>query len=246
VFGAPQAAAFGAVVALYSGYASVFSYALPAAAIVCAAVSVGLVIIVAGRRAALLTLILSGLAIGTLATAATALAINLSPNPFAVTEIVFWLMGSFEDRSMRDVILLTPFVVVGAALLLSGSRDYRALALGEETASSLGVNVRRLQFVTVIGVAVGVGAGVAVSGAIGFVGLVAPHLARAFVGGDPGRSLAPSAMIGAALLTAADIGVRLIPSNQEIQVGVLTALLGVPLFLWLLLSGRAHFAEGGP
>jgi iron complex transport system permease protein len=245
VFGAPQAAAFGAVVALYSGYANVFSYALPVAAIVCAAVSVGLVIVVAGRRAALLTLILSGLAIGTLATAATALAINLSPNPFAVTEIVFWLMGSFEDRSMRDVVLLTPFVVVGAALLLSGSRDYRALALGEETASSLGVNVRRLQFVTVIGVAIGVGAGVAVSGAIGFVGLVAPHLARAFVGGDPGRSLAPSAMIGAALLTAADIGVRLIPSNQEIQVGVLTALLGVPLFLWLLLSGRAHFDGGG-
>jgi iron complex transport system permease protein len=245
VFGAPQAAAFGAVVALYSGYANVFSYALPVAAIVCAAVSVGLVIVVAGRRAALLTLILSGLAIGTLATAATALAINLSPNPFAVTEIVFWLMGSFEDRSMRDVVLLTPFVVVGAALLLSGSRDYRALALGEETASSLGVNVRRLQFVTVIGVAIGVGAGVAVSGAIGFVGLVAPHLARAFVGGDPGRSLAPSAMIGAALLTAADIGVRLIPSNQEIQVGVLTALLGVPLFLWLLLSGRAQFDGGG-
>lgn len=102
-----------------------------------------------------------------------------------------------------------------------------------------------MQFVTVVGVAIGVGAGVAVSGAIGFVGLVAPHLARALVGGDPGRSLAPSAMIGAALLTAADIGVRVIPSNQEIQVGVLTALIGVPLFLWLVLSGRAYFDESG-
>lgn len=246
VFGAPQAAALGAVIVLYSGLADATSFALPLAAIASAGVSVAALLLLAGRRAGLVTLLLSGLALSSLAGAATSLVINLSPNPFAVTEIVFWLMGSFEDRSLRHVILSLPFIVLAAALLLSRAADYRALTLGEETAASLGVDVGRLRLVTVAGVALGVGAGVAVSGAIGFVGLVAPHLARALVGGDPGRALAPSAAIGALLLGAADVVVRLVPATGEIKVGALTALLGVPLFLWLILSRRSGVAGSAP
>ncbi|MBL8589885.1 MAG: iron ABC transporter permease [Methylobacteriaceae bacterium] len=246
IFGAPQAAALGAVIVLYLGFAGAVSFALPLAAMAAAGLSVAALILVAGRGAGLVTLILAGLALSSLAGAATSLVINLSPNPFAVTEIVFWLMGSFEDRSMRHVALSAPFLALAALLLLSRADDYRALTLGEEAAASLGVDVARLRLITVAGVAIGVGAGVAVSGAIGFVGLVAPHLARALVGGDPARALVPSAVIGAALLTAADVAVRLIPATGEIKVGVLTALLGVPLFLWLILARRSGFAEEGP
>jgi iron complex transport system permease protein len=129
------------------------------------------------------------------------------------------------------------------ALIACGS-GYRALTLGDDVAATMGVNVRRLRIVTIAAVAAGVGGGVAVSGSIGFVGLVAPYLVRPFCGADPGRILAPSAAAGAALLTAADVAVRLIPSNTELKVGVLTSLLGVPLFLWLVLSRRSGFREG--
>ncbi|MBK9080814.1 MAG: iron ABC transporter permease [Rhizobiales bacterium] len=243
IFGAPQAAALGAVIVLYLGLAEATSLALPVAAIAGAGLSVAALLLIAGRRAGLVTLILAGLALSSLAGAATSLVINLSPNPFAVTEIVFWLMGSFEDRSLRHVVMAAPFLALACALLLTRARDYRALTLGEEAAASLGVDLARLRVLTVAGVAIGVGAGVAVSGAIGFVGLVAPYLARALVGGDPGRALAPSAFIGAMLLTAADVAVRLIPATSEIKVGVLTALIGVPLFLWLILGRRARGAE---
>jgi iron complex transport system permease protein len=238
VFGAPQAAAFAAVCVLYSGFADVYSLLLPLAAIAGAFLSVALILLVAGRRADLLSLLLAGLAISSLAAAATSLAINLSANPFAVTEIVFWLMGSFEDRTMRHVLLAAPFIGIGCVILLKCARGYRALSLGEDTAASLGIDLARVKAMTVLGVAIGVGASVAVSGAIGFIGLVAPHMVRHAMGGDPGKILVPSALTGAVLLTAADITVRLIPATSEIKVGVLTALLGVPLFLYLILSRR--------
>jgi iron complex transport system permease protein len=241
IFGAPQAAAFGAAAVLYLGFADAFSFALPLAAMAGAGLSIALVVMVAGRGAHLVTLILAGLAIGTLAGAATSLVINLSANPFAVTEIVFWLMGSFEDRSLRHVIMSAPFLAISAAMLLYAGHGYRALTLGEDVAATLGVNVERLRLLTIVGVSIGVGASVAVSGAIGFVGLVAPHLVRPLVGGDPQRTLIPSALVGAVLLTAADIGVRLIPATSEIRIGVLTAAMGVPLFLWLVITQRAYF-----
>ncbi len=244
VFGAPQAAALGAVVVLYSGAADAYSFALPLTAILAAFVSVALILLVAGRNAGVVTLILAGLAIASLCAAATSLVINLSPNPYAVTEIVFWLMGSFEDRSFRHVLIVAPFIGLSSALLLAGGRGYKALTLGEETAASLGIDVPRLSWMVVFAVALGVGAGVAVCGAIGFVGLVAPHLVRHAFAGDPQRILLPSALAGAALLTGADILVRLIPSTSEIKVGVVTALLGVPLFLYLIMTRRVMVDEG--
>jgi iron complex transport system permease protein len=244
LFGAPQSAAFGAVLVIALGLADVRSYALPVAAITAAFVSVFALLTVAGRNASLLLLILAGLAISSLAGAATALVMNLSSNPFVVLEITFWLLGSLEDRSFRHVMLALPFIVAGAAILISRRDAFRALSLGEETAQSLGVDVDRLRLLVIVGVALGVGGSVAVTGTIGFVGLVAPHLMRPLIGHDPGRLLLPSALTGAALLLAADIAVRLIPSTSNIKVGVLTSIIGVPFFLYLIMRERRALGGG--
>jgi iron complex transport system permease protein len=243
VFGAPQAAAFGAVLVLYFGLAGALSWALPAAAIAGALLSIALVVAVAGSGGSVVVLVLAGLAVGSLASAATSLAISLSPNPFAVTEIVFWLLGSLEDRSLAHVVLAAPFILLASVLLLACGSGLRALTLGEETAASLGVDVDRLRLAVVLAAAAGTGASVAVAGAIGFVGLVAPHLVRPFVGYDPARTMVPAGLAGAVLLLAADCAVRLIPSQAEVKIGVLTALLGVPFFLWIVARRRADLTE---
>src|SRR6202140_5453978 len=190
LFGAPQSAAFGAVLMIALGWADVRSYALPVAGIAMAFASVFVLLTIAGRNAGLLILILAGLAISSLAGAATALVMNLSSNPFVVLEISFWLLGSLEDRSFRHVMLALPFIVAGAIILFHQRNAFRALSLGEETAQSLGVDVERLRLMVITGVALGVGGAVSVSGTIGFIGLVAPHLMRPLIGHDPARLLA--------------------------------------------------------
>jgi iron complex transport system permease protein len=244
LFGAPQSAAFGAVLIIALGLADVRSYALPVAAIVAAFVSVFVLLAIAGRNAGLLILILAGLAISSLAGAATALVMNLSSNPFVVLEIAFWLLGSLEDRSFRHVMLALPFIAAGATILLSQRNAFRTLSLGEETAQSLGVDVARLRLLVISGVALGVGGAVAVSGTIGFIGLVAPHLMRPLIGYDPARLMIPSALTGSALLLAADIAVRIIPSTSDIKVGVLTSIIGVPFFLYLIMRERRALGAG--
>ena len=244
LFGAPQSAAFGAVLMIALGLADVRSYALPVAAILAAFASVFALLAIAGRNAGLLILILAGLAISSLAGAATALVMNLSSNPFVVLEIAFWLLGSLEDRSFRHVMLALPFIVAGAIILLSQRNAFRALSLGEETAQSLGVDVDWLRLMVIAGVALGVGGAVAVSGTIGFIGLVAPHLMRPLIGHDPTRLLVPSALTGAALLLSADIAVRIIPSTSDIKVGVLTSIIGVPFFLYLIMRERRALSGG--
>jgi len=244
LFGAPQSAAFGAVLIISLGLADVRSYALPVAAILAAFASVFVLLAIAGRNAGLLILILAGLAISSLAGAATALVMNLSSNPFVVLEIAFWLLGSLEDRSFRHVMLALPFIAAGAITLLSQRNAFRALSLGEETAQSLGVDVARLRLLVISGVALGVGGAVAVSGTIGFIGLVAPHLMRPLIGHDPARLLIPSALTGSALLLAADIAVRIIPSTSDIKVGVLTSIIGVPFFLYLIMRERRALGGG--
>ena len=244
LFGAPQSAAFGAVLMIALGWADVRSYVLPVAGIAMAFASVFVLLGIAGKSAGLLLLILSGLAISSLAGAATALVMNLSSNPFAALEIAFWLLGSLEDRSFRHVMLALPFIIAGAIVLISQRSAFRALSLGEETAQSLGVNVGRLRLTVIAGVALGVGGAVAVSGTIGFIGLVAPHLVRPLIGHDPARLLIPSALTGAALLLAADIVVRIIPSTTDIKVGVLTSIIGVPFFLYLIVRERRALGGG--
>lgn len=244
LFGAPQSAAFGAVLMISLGWADVRSWALPVAGITMAFLSVFVLLGIAGRNAGLLLLILAGLAISSLAGAATSLVMNLSPNPFATLEIAFWLLGSLEDRSFRHVTLALPFIVAGAIILMSQRSAFRALSLGEETAQSLGVHVSRLRLLVILGVALGVGGAVAVTGTIGFIGLIAPHLMRPIIGHDPARLLIPSALTGSALLLAADIAVRIIPSTTDIKVGVLTSIIGVPFFLYLIMRERRALGGG--
>jgi len=244
LFGAPQAAAFAAVTTISLGLNDTLSWGLPVAAILGAFASVFLLVVIAGRRANILVLILAGLAISALAGAGTALAMNLAPNPFAALEIAFWLMGSLEDRSMRHVTMALPFILFAGALLFVHAAALRPLSLGEEAAESLGVDVARLRLVMIVAIAAGIGASVAVAGTIAFIGLVAPHLMRLTLGQDPARLLLPAMLCGSALLLAADIAVRLIPATSDIKVGVLTAIIGVPFFLWLILVERRRLAGG--
>lgn len=234
LIGVSSAAALGAVLSLQTGVAAAFALALPLAALAGAGVSVLLVLWMAGPRGGALALILAGIAISALAGAFTSLILNLSPNPFAAMEIVYWMMGSLADRSMVHVWLAVPFMVVGCALLLLTGRALDALTLGEDAARSLGVDLRRLRLLIVFGTAAAVGASVAVAGAIGFVGLVVPHLLRPLCGGRPSRLLPASALGGAAMLLASDIAVRVIAPDQDLKLGVLTALVGAPFFLHLL------------
>src|SRR4051812_4507987 len=234
----------GAVATISLGLADTLSFALPLAAIAGAFASVFLLLGVVGRNASLLILILAGLAISSMAGAATALAMNLAPNPFAALEIAFWLLGSLEDRSLRHVTLALPFILAGGALLFRQRHAFRVLTLGEEAAQSLGVDVARLRLSVIVGVALGVGASVAVAGTIGFIGLVSPHLVRPLVGHDPARLLGPSALAGACLLLAADVAVRIIPATTDIKVSVLTALIGVPFFLYLIVRERRSLGAG--
>lgn len=238
VFGAPSAAAFGAVLAIAVGIADVLSFALPVAAILAALISVGALLLLAGPSANMLTLLLAGLALSSLASAAVSLTLNLAPNPYAALEIAFWLLGSLEDRGFHHVLLAAPFIAASWILLLAIRGPLRILTLGDDVARTSGVNIQRLRLITITGVALGIGASVAVSGVIGFIGLITPHLVRPLVGYDPARVHLPAMLAGAALLLAADIGTRLIPSTGEIRIGVLTSLIGVPFFIWLVLKHR--------
>jgi iron complex transport system permease protein len=234
VIGVSGAAAFGAVVAFYTGLSQIVPLALPLGGIAGACLAVVLLYLLAGPEAGTLSLILAGVAINALAGALTALALNLAPNPYAALEIVFWMMGSLADRSLDHVRLAAPIMVFGWLLLLGSGRGLDGLTLGEETAASLGIRLPLLRLQLVLGTALCVGSAVAVAGAIGFVGLVVPHLLRPLVGHRPGRLLPASALGGAVLLLAADIGVRLLPIGPELKLGVVTALVGAPFFLLLL------------
>lgn len=234
LIGVSSSAALGAVISLQTGLAAAFALALPLAALTGAALSVLLILALAGPRGGALSLILAGIAISALTGAGTQLVLNLSANPFAVMEIVYWMMGSLADRSMTHVWIAAPFMALGTVLLLSTGRALDALTLGEDAAQSMGISLRRLRLMIILGTASAIGASVAVAGAIGFVGLVIPHLLRPLTGGQPSRLL-PAAMLGgAAMLLAADIAVRLIAPDQDLKLGVLTALIGAPFFLHLL------------
>ncbi|WP_326525237.1 FecCD family ABC transporter permease [Sphingomonas sp.] len=238
VLGTSSAAALGAVLAIYYGLAQLHPLVLPALAVAGAVSSLAILFALAGRTETPLTLILAGTAVSTLAIAGINLALNLSPNPFAAMEIMTWLMGSIENRSIDHVWIALPCVAVGAALLLADGRALDALTLGEDGARTLGVDVARLRLRLLLGIAIGMGGAVAVSGSIGFVGLIVPHLVRPLTDRSPSATLLPSMLGGAALLVFADIGVRLISTGTELKLGVVTAFLGVPVFLAYLLGGR--------
>lgn len=238
VLGASNSAALGAVGAIYFGLTELHPLLLPLMAIAAALISLALLFALAGHSESPLTLILAGIAVATLAGAGISLALNLSPNPFAAMEIMTWLLGSIENRSFQHVLIALPCIVIGIALLLFDGHALDALTLGEDGARALGIDLRITRLRLLLGIAIGVGGAVAVSGAIGFVGLIVPHLIRPLTDRAPSSILLPSALAGASLLALADIGVRLIPSTNELKLGVMTAFLGVPVFLFHLMRER--------
>jgi len=224
--------------ARHSGLAGALSQALPLGGIVGAVLAAVLLYALVGRGVGTMTLILAGVAINSFTGALTSLALNLAPNPYAALEIIFWLMGSLVDRSMPQVWLVLPLMVVGWALLLSSAAALDGLTLGEDSARSLGFDLSGLRLKLIAGSALAVGSAVAVTGAIGFVGLVVPHILRPFVGSRPGRLLLVSGFGGAILLLGADIVVRLLPIHPQLKLGVIMALIGAPFLFSLIVRLR--------
>jgi iron complex transport system permease protein len=221
------------VIAIYSGIGTAFALAVPLFGLA-GALCATLLTLALGAGGGMLSLILAGAAVSGMLLAGTALVLNLAPNPYAAYEISHWMMGSLADRSWQQVGLAAPFVVAGMFILLATGRALDALSLGELQAQSLGVDLRVLRWRVVVGTALAVGAATAVTGTIGFVGLLAPHLVRRSVGHSPRRTLLPAALMGALLLLVADVVARLLPLAQELKLGVLTGLIGSPFFLWLV------------
>jgi len=240
LFGIAPGAALGAVLALLAATAA---WALPVAALAGAAAAMALLALIAGRTAGVAVFTLAGVMIASLAGALTSLAISLAPNPFALSEIVTWLMGALSDRSWRDVAIAAPPTVLGLVLLQRTGRDLDALTLGEDAARTLGVEPARLQATMIAGVGLTVGAGVAVAGIIGFVGLMVPHLVRGLTDRRPSQLVLPSALGGALLVLVADSLCRVLPlAGGELRLGIALSLLGAPFFLALLLGMRRGLA----
>lgn len=234
LLGVSGGAALGAVISIYFGLSAGFPLATPLLGVAGAMAAASLTLAL-GRGGGTLTLILAGAAVSSLAGAGVALALNLAPSLYAVYEITLWLLGSLTDRSWAHVALAAPFILAGSACLFALGRSIDALALGEAQAASLGVDLERSRLLALVGTALAVGAATAVAGSVGFVGLVAPHIVRPFVGAEPRRVLFPSALLGAALLLLADVAVRTLQLTAELRLGVLTSLIGAPLFIWLVL-----------
>ena len=250
LFGIAPMAALGAVASFWLGAAippAWAAWSLPLMALAGAALGMALLALIAGRTTndaaggagggiALFTL--AGLMLASLAGALTALAITLAPNAFALSEIVMWLNGALTDRSWREVAIAAPLTAAGIAVLALAARSLDALTLGEEAARSMGIEPRRLLALLVVGIGLTVGAGVAVAGIIGFVGLVVPHLVRPFTDRLPSSLILPSALAGACLVLAADSVVRVLPLVTELRLGIALSLIGAPFFGWLLLRMR--------
>nr|WP_325065187.1 iron ABC transporter permease [Qipengyuania aquimaris] len=241
LFGIAPGAALGAVTALFFGFTA-SAWLLPLFALVGAGGAMALLALIAGRTGGIALFTLAGLMVASLAGALTALAISMSPNAFAMSEIVLWLNGALTDRSWREVWLAGPMVLLGMVLLMRAGAGLDALTLGEPVARSLGVDTNRLLWLLILGVGLTVGAGVAVAGIIGFVGLIVPHLVRPLTDRRPSQLILPSALAGALLVLVADSVVRILPLVTELRLGIALSLLGAPFFLWLLLRMRKGLA----
>ncbi len=238
IIGVSNGAALGAVIVFYYGFSGIAWFVLPLGGLLGALLAVLCIFLLVGQNRSIVTLILAGIAINAVGGALIALALNFADSPYAVQEIIFWLLGSVANRSYNELSIALPFMLIGWGMMLYCGRFLNALTLGEETARSLGFDVARLRLLLVLGVAASVGAAVSVAGNIGFIGLVVPHLVRPLVGYEPRRLLLASALVGAMLLLAADIAVQLLSSGAEMKLGVITSLVGAPFFLVLILKSR--------
>lgn len=233
VLGVSATSALFATITIYYGLASFASFILPLAAVAGAMLATLFLAFAAFRISSVVVLILVGVGLSSLAGALMSLLLNLSPTPFTLSDMVNWTMGSVANRSIDDLILSAPFMLVGTWLLLSARRSLTALSLGEAVASTIGVDLPRSRLLIVIGCGLCTGASVAIAGAVGFVGIVAPHLIRRYVDHDPGRTLLPAALLAGLILVVGDTLIRLIPTSQELKLGVIAALIGAPIFIYI-------------
>ncbi len=241
VLGVSASASLTATFALYFGLVALNPWVLPFAAIAGALLATTVLAFAATRTQSVVTLILIGVGLSSFSGALMSLLMNLAPNPFSLADMINWMLGSVANRSFDEITLVLPFILGGAALLLVTRRGLSALTLGEEAASGVGLNLQRQRIWTVLGAGLATGGSVALAGAIGFVGIVAPHVVRPFVRHDPARSLIPSALLAGLILVVADIFVRILPSTNELKLGVVAALIGAPAFVWIAMQRRAGY-----
>jgi iron complex transport system permease protein len=242
VLGVSAAASLAATVTLYYGLAAAFALAVPIAAVAGALAATAFLGVAAVRTPSIVTLILIGVGVSSFAGALMALLMNLAPNPFSLSDMVNWMLGTVANRSFEDIVLAAPFLAAGAVVLLTSARGLSALSLGEEAAAGVGLDLSRARLAIVTGAGLATGAAVSLAGAIGFVGLVAPHLVRPLVGHDPARTLVPSALLAGLILVVADILVRVLPTDSELKLGVVAALIGAPAFVWI--AARRRTGDG--
>ena len=233
ILGVSATAALFATFVLYFGLATAGPLVLPLAAVAGALLATLVVALAAIRTRSVVTLILIGVGLSSFSAAIMALLMNLAPNPFSLADMVNWMLGTVDNRSFADLGFAVPFMAAGAAILLASRRGLSALSLGDEAAEGLGLDLRRQRLAVIIGAGLATGAAVSLAGAIGFVGIVAPHLVRPFLRYDPARLLIPSALLGGLILVLADIGVRVLPTDSELKLGVVASLLGAPVFIWI-------------
>lgn len=238
VLGVSATAALGATFVIYYGLANTGALALPLAAIAGALAATALLTAAAIRVESVVTLILLGVGLSSFAGALMALLMNLAPHPFSLSDMLNWMLGTVANRSFHDLAPAAPFLLAGLGGLFAERRGLAALTLGEEAAAGAGLDLGRARLRVVAGAGLATGAAVSIAGAIGFVGIVAPHLVRPLVGHDPARTLAPSALLAGFMLVAADMGVRMAPTDVELKLGVVAALLGAPVFAWIAARRR--------
>lgn len=240
VLGVSACAALAATLVLYFGL--IATPTAPFAATLGALAATGVIALAAARLSSVTTLILIGVGLSSFAGAAMALLLNFAPNPFTLSDMVNWTLGSVANRSLLDIAYSAPFLALGAALIGLSARGLSALSLGEEAAHGVGLDLARTRLLVVIGAGLATGGSVALAGAVGFVGLVAPHVVRPLVGHDPARTLWPAALLAGTALVAADVLARLLPTSAELKLGVLAALIGAPAFVWI--AARRGRADG--
>lgn len=238
VLGVSASASLGAIIALYFGLSFLGAFTVPVLAVAGALAATAVLSVLAAARISAVQLILVGVGLSSFAGALGALAINLAPNRFALSDMVTWMLGSVTNRSLDDLVFVAPFWIAGLGLAILTAPGLRALALGEDTAQTLGVDLARTRTGAICAAALLTGGAVALSGVIGFVGIVAPHLVRPFVRHDPADLIWPSALLGGALITLADLVLRLVPLDQELRLGVMVSMIGAPVFILIAARSR--------
>jgi iron complex transport system permease protein len=249
ILGVSAGASLGAVVTIFCGVAARAVWMLPAGAFVGAAITALVVLGLAAQRGRgrlfTTTMLLVGVAVGGLNVSFTTFILSVSLSSYDVgRQVIHWILGGLDGRTWDHVLLAAPAIAVGGAVILLHARELDALLLGEITAQSIGVDVPRVRLVLVLSTSLLIGAAVAAAGPIGFVGLLVPHILRLVVGSIH-RALLPAAFLGGGIFVVlADLAARTLLSPMEIPVGVITAAVGAPFFLILLLRRGRGLADG--